>query len=345
MTPQERRDFLTIRFYLKLKASLSNPTNKCITGCNVNLFRNHHENPFSIRGINTSSSYNLPHFIVKSDFSCLIHNCTTPKYAIPNPTCNTELSKLPKLTTSPFIYRANFLELLNRRYRNFTAFYTDGSKSSDGVGSAAISDLLPCIASLPVEASIFTAELHAIQMVVDSIDRLGAQSRQQKNYVIFTDSKSSLEALHNQNNHPVIRYIMHKLGLLKQRGYCIELCWVPSHVNIEGNEKADRSAKEASKRRAETIPIFYKDYFSVLRSKFEDKRKHVWQTNPRPSKLREVNPNLTPWPALSNIRRNEEVVLNRVRLGHTNLTHKHLMESSPPPVCNDAALSISHIFT
>ena len=75
---------------------------------------------------------------------------------------------------------------------NFTAFYTDGSKSSDGIGSAAISDLLPCIASLPVEASIFTVELHAIKMVVDNIDRFRAQSIRPKNYAIFTDSKSSL---------------------------------------------------------------------------------------------------------------------------------------------------------
>ena len=74
MTPQERRDFLNIRFYLKFKASLSNPRNKCIIGCNVNLFRNHHENPFSIRVINISSSHNLPHFIEKVDFSYLIHN-------------------------------------------------------------------------------------------------------------------------------------------------------------------------------------------------------------------------------------------------------------------------------
>ena len=35
----------------------------------------------------------------------------------------------------------------------------------------------------------------------------------------------------------------------------IELCWVPDHVNVEGNEKADEVAKEAALRPPEATRI------------------------------------------------------------------------------------------
>ena len=186
-------------------------------------------------------------------------------------------------------------------------------------------------------------------MAVDSTGRrLNHQSDQQQNHVIYTDSKSSVDALHIRNNHPVIRYIVHKLNVLKETGVNVEICWIPSHVGIKGNEAADQKAKEVAKRRAELVPIHYEDYFSILRTKLDEKKKENYRTHPRLTRLRQINPNPSPWPTNTNINRHEEIVLNRIRLGHTNLTHSYLMENINPPIChfcNNSTLSILHIFT
>ena len=72
MTPTERRNYLSIQYFLKIKASLHNPTNKCITNRNETLFRNHQEAPFFIRVANLLSTYNFTNFNIKPDFSYLI---------------------------------------------------------------------------------------------------------------------------------------------------------------------------------------------------------------------------------------------------------------------------------
>ena len=45
--------------------------------------------------------------------------------------------------------------------------------------------------------------------------------------------------------------------------------------------------------------------------------------------------------------RREEVVIHRLRIGHTRLTHSYLMEgkTNPPvcPYCNNAELTVKHI--
>ena len=43
--------------------------------------------------------------------------------------------------------------------------------------------------------------------------------------------------------------------------------------------------------------------------------------------------------------RKEEVILTRLRLGHTRLTHAHLMEREPAPLCNycDEPVTVKHL--
>ena len=227
MEPSQRREYLTIRFYLKIRASLRNPTNKCITNRNETLFRNNNQSPFLIRCLDIQHRYNLPRFIVKPDFSCQFHSCTILTYAIPNPPTNQEMAQHPKETTPPVIYRQNFLRLKSENYQDFYHIYTDGSKSSQGVGAAAVSDGPACVATLPPEASIYAAEAHALQMAVNYIDRLTSTNPPPSmNYVIFSDSRGVIQSLHNRNNHPVIRYILHnstnfktKTPILKYAGY------------------------------------------------------------------------------------------------------------------------------
>ncbi|KAL1447394.1 hypothetical protein WDU94_008904, partial [Cyamophila willieti] len=52
------------------------------------------------------------------------------------------------------------------------------------------------------------------------------------------------------------------------------------------------------------------------------------------NKLLEIKSDTKPWKAPYEIRRRDQVSITRLRIGHTNLTHSHLMKKEGPPVCN-----------
>ncbi|GFW65982.1 probable RNA-directed DNA polymerase from transposon BS [Trichonephila clavipes] len=130
---------------------------------------------------------------------------------------------------------------------NFAIAYTDGSSDrSLSNGGAGIILLLPDGNNYKhsIIASNFTSELVAIREalllyqqnphVIDSTEGL----------VIFSDSKSAIEAIRNGETNISCDVITLLEQLHNKRKSCI-LQWIPAHVNIEGNECADSLAKEA----------------------------------------------------------------------------------------------------
>ena len=65
-------------------------------------------------------------------------------------------------------------------------------------------------------------------------------------FIVFSDSMSSLVALNGFKIELdlVLKIIKDYTSLIKA-GKVIEFCWIPSHVNIPGNERADTAAKAA----------------------------------------------------------------------------------------------------
>ena len=58
-------------------------------------------------------------------------------------------------------------------------------------------------------------------------------------FMIITDSLSSLQALKSQKlNNPIVSNILHMCHYLSGHKDII-FCWVPSHIGIQGNERAD----------------------------------------------------------------------------------------------------------
>ena len=88
---------------------------------------------------------------------------------------------------------------------------------------------------------MYTSELYAIKYALEAVS-----SHRLKDIIIYSDSRSALEAIkayHPENNLvSLIQLSIHKL--IKKR-ISVTLCWVPGHVGLQGNEKADKAAKEA----------------------------------------------------------------------------------------------------
>jgi len=109
------------------------------------------------------------------------------------------------------------------------------------VASAAVARYSTETARLPDKASILRAELHAISLAMDFI-------RHSKNarFIIFSDSQSSLEALNGVRIElDLVLKIIKDYTCLINAGKIINFCWIPSHLNIPGNGRADTAAKAA----------------------------------------------------------------------------------------------------
>ena len=230
------------------------------------------------------------------------------------------------------------------------AIYTDadGSKSDAGVGFAAVLPSRIIRGKLPNTSSIFTAEISAIQEALIVLSNMTLNKNTP--IVIYSDSQSALQSLVSYDiSNPLIlksRTLIHKLY---QKGHKTTLCWTPSHVGVRGNEEADHHAKAASETRIITHPTYYKDYNSLFKKSILDYWQSKWtqiiNNDARPDILEKIKPKIESWPSSFLRSRRKEVLLCRVRLGHTRLTHGHRMANEPQKHCIlcNIPLTVEHI--
>ena len=120
------------------------------------------------------------------------------------------------------------------------------------------------------------------------------------------------------------------MKLLKARKY--SFCWLPSHVDITGNEAADRKAKESLKLNMSTFEVPSNNFKPFINTYILSEWQKSWDTAAL-NKLHAIKPvirnNLS---AIRYIRR-EDVVITRLRIGHTRFTHSYLLSREEQPFC------------
>ena len=106
------------------------------------------------------------------------------------------------------------------------------------------------------------------------------------------------------------------------------IAWIPSHVGISGNEKADRLAKAAL---TSSLAAHSQVCWSDLKPRVDTYICTAWQAlwnNETSNKLYEIRPNLKE--SLCNttqsLYRKQETVITRLRIGHTWITHSYLLK-------------------
>ena len=225
-----------------------------------------------------------------------------------------------------------------------TEIYTDGSKTDTKVGSAAIAfkggkTFVTKKKTLSKYATVFTAESYAIIDAIDICERTNDHK-----ITIYSDSKSVIKAIENKRHqNPIIQKIQNKLYDTRKD---IHICWIPSHCGIPGNEAADKAAKEASEiLQAGKEPIPHRDIFQHITKKIKEKWTLRWQKVPISNKLKEIKEEIKKWSSSYHKDRHKETTLARLRLGHVNITHRHLMERKQPPVCIECreGITVKHL--
>ena len=152
------------------------------------------------------------------------------------------------------------------------SIYTDGSKISNNrsVGFACqCPELnLQTIKPMSKNSSIFAAEAKAIESAMDI-----ALQNKDSSFFIFSDSQSVLNSLENIkiniNMNTSILKIKEKYNEFKSNNNqsTIKFYWIPSHIGIRGNERADELAKSVT----ENKPVITKIHFTDLFEKFKKK--------------------------------------------------------------------------
>ena len=110
------------------------------------------------------------------------------------------------------------------------------------------------------------------------------------------------------------------------------------HVGIRGNERADIAsklpAKLATVGQPEFILLHFSDLIPCIRKAMMTKWNGIWSA--RGEKIREISPEVEKWDIDNLLNRRDEVIINRLRSGHTWITHEYLIndivQAGPEPV-------------
>ena len=136
-------------------------------------------------------------------------------------------------------------------------------------------------------ASIFTAEARALTRALDWIKVSG-----HRKFIIFSDSKSCLQAiLQHQPTNSIIREIQQNHTDLKKVRKEVIFCWLPSHIGITGNEKADQAAKRALAQEPDVSAIPHTDLLPLSREHIRSQWQNDWNKK-KDNHLYSVQPTL-----------------------------------------------------
>ena len=119
---------------------------------------------------------------------------------------------------------------------------------------------------------------------------------------------------------------------------------IPSHIGESVNERAGSAAKSALDLGTDNTSIPYTDLKPQINKFFVTKWQQCWNYSIN-NKLLQIKPILGGWrPAFRKIRM-EQVIISRLRIGHTRLTRSFILKQEQPPqfLTCQTSYTIKHI--
>ena len=220
-----RRERLALQYYTKLQSCPSNPAFECTIDPKYKELFARKESAIPSFGIRIQSLLDASGILTDNVHATVIPQ--VPPWTMHHPKVCLDLSILAKKDTPSHVFIQKFNEIKDQ-YSYCTPIYTDGSKDNDRVGCGLIINNLSIKQRLPSNASIFTAEVTAIDLALDTI----AES-DDDHFIIFSDSLSVLLSLHDKKmDNPLILQLLQKLHHFSCAHKTIHLCWIPSHIGF-----------------------------------------------------------------------------------------------------------------
>lgn len=258
------------------------------------------------------------------------------RYIFPELPVHSHLADSLKSAFSPVQWQLLFRDLLVR-YPNHTAVYCDGSVRGDTVGCGVWSPDFQLLCRLPPGASILTAELYAILSAITFVSSLPGS------FIILSDSLSSIYAL--RFSHAPRNYLVEKISsaLVALPAGKLSLEWVPSHMGIPGNERADGLAAQSLLLPSiASVHLPLPDIKRILTSHYYTRWQTAWSNRHR--SITAHKPLLGPT-AGADLPRRDQICITRLRFRTCSLTHKHYFTNTPPTACASCQcrMSLHHL--
>ena len=204
--------------------------------------------------------------------------------------------------------------------------YTDGSVGEDNRGGGA-----GAVTTWPNEESTksmiacgkiclsYKAEMTALKMLTKEIlDRPTAMLEESRIW-IFTDSESAVERLAagpGAQTDSLADDVWSNLSALAEQ-WETTIQWIPGHKDIEGNEAADKAAKEAASMNQDEAALDFSTMKAAIKKHFRKK----WSEAVLARVGIYSKASISKQPAqLANVTRKEEITIHQLRTGSTPLS-------------------------
>ena len=229
---------------------------------------------------------------------------------------------------------------VEREYSECVQIYTDGSVDPE-TGRTGAAFVVPgadyaVYKRAPDKLGVYTMEMYAVFMALQWVER-----EKPDKVVVLSDSSSilkSLQSFRSKCREDLMYQVLQLYSQLSQMGVEIQFMWVPAHVGIEGNESVDMLAKEALVNedveldihisKAEAKSIVWGRVVAEWQQSWDEEQKgrHYYQFHSK------VNGSRT----CRNGSRREEVIITRLKLGHSALNKTlQLMGKHPTGLCEN----------
>jgi ribonuclease HI len=224
----------------------------------------------------------------------------------------------------PELIKQIVLNKLSNFDNSFCKVYSDGSKDIQGRAGASF-----CIPSLKTDryyrltddVSIYTAEMIAIKEALQYV-----RDHQITKTLILSDSLSVLQSIETghsptrPNTLITVQSVIH--DIYKYNGI-VSFMWVPSHVGIAGNERADKLAKlSLSNQQIDiNIPLEIKEAYAEVDKQSLQAWQEKWNNETTGRHYHAIEPIVSNKIKYTCTQRAKETYITRLRLGKCNLNH------------------------
>ena len=332
-----RSQIALFKYFLKTQTISNHPTSPCFSTSSQDIRHGAfvHTPPVGVQVYRLSEQYELD----LSAFKIAARPPPSPFWLFPSPDIQYLLHEAKSSTvTEDVLSRFNEFKA---NHSSHVFYYTDGSKSDIGVASAFCGPVHK-VFRLPSLTSIFSAELHAILQALKSI-----KSHETRDVVICSDSRSALAAINNPISSSILVHEIQLITRAIMQKKEIVFLWVPGHAGIPGNNEADRLAKSGLQiEKITNIPLTPEEAIRPVKAAIHRKNQVLWDSETKGRHMHSIKPQIREWSSSFHPSRKREVVLARLRMGHTYMTHSYLLDSSQnKPECHNCnkALTIAHV--
>ena len=264
-----------------------------------------------------------------------IKSAAEPPWKLNSNTFVMDLDSYSKKSTSTHVFAKCFAESMNKyKADGWTPIFTDGSKSNTNTSFAVVHEDGTIISSGRIDniCSVFSAEAHAINLAIKF------SAKQKGKFIVCTDSKSTIEAVKKiSNNSETITQIRDSCIKNSKK---IKIMWIPGHSNIAGNDLADAAAKSASSQSQVNYNVAENiDIAKQIRSKLNTNYLENWVSYTH--RYKHFNEFGCPAKYPRNATRRQITLFAKFRIGHTKITHQHLLQGKDAPCCQHCFLPLT----